>query len=128
MKGIVVDVKATQKSVVIETIMPPKKGALSLNDRSGTVEYIVIVPQTARITKLELANGEMLVAGLRGGSAKAYLVNGLLTAHNCFGDLDFTIVNGRLEALYDWWDKRNFSVRLSSSRGNIRAIPSGRRA
>jgi hypothetical protein len=122
LKDIVVDVKATPKSVAIETIMPPRRGRLGLSDRSGTVDYIVIVPQTVRITKLELANGEMLVAGLRGGSARAHLVNGLLTAHNCFGDVDFTIVNGRLEVVYDWWDKRRFSVKLSSSHGNIRAI------
>jgi hypothetical protein len=122
LRGIVVDVKATPKSVAIETIMPPRKEGLSLSDRSGTVEYIVIVPQTVRITKLELANGEVLVEGLRGGSARGHLVNGLLTAHNCFGDLDFTIVNGRLEVVYDWWDKRNFSVKASSQNASIRAI------
>jgi hypothetical protein len=122
LKSIVVDVRATPKSIAIETIIPPKKRALSLSDRSGTVEYIITVPQTIRITRLELVNGEILVEGLRGGSASAHLVNGLLTAHNCFGDLDFTIVNGRLEVVYDWWDNTKFSVRLSSSHGNIRAI------
>ncbi len=122
LKSIVVDVKATGKSVAIETIFPPKKGALSLSDRSGTVEYIVTVPQTIRITKLDLVNGEILVEGLRGGSATAHLVNGLLTAHNCFGDLDFTVVNGRLEVVYDWWDNTKFSVKLSSSHGNIWAL------
>jgi len=122
LKSIVVDVKATPKNVAIETIMPPKKGGLSLSDRSGTVEYVVTVPQTIQITQLDVVNGEVLVAGLEGGSATAHLVNGLLTARNCFGDLDFTIVNGRLEAVYDWWDNRKFSVRLSSSHGNIRAI------
>ena len=122
LKSIVVEVKATPKNVAIETIMPPRKKGLSLSDRSGTVEYVITVPQTIQITKLDLVNGEMLVAGLRGGSATAHLVNGLLTARNCFGDLDFAIVNGRLEAVYDWWDNRKFSVRLSSSHGNIRAI------
>jgi hypothetical protein len=122
LKSILVDVTATQKGVAIETIIPQRKSALSLGDRSGTVEFIVTVPQTIRITKLDLVNGEILVEGLRGGSASAHLVNGLLTAHNCFGDLDFTIVNGRLEVVYDWWDNRKFSAKLSSSHGNIRAI------
>ena len=122
LKGILVDVTATQKGVAIETIIPQRKSALSLGDRSGTVEFIVTVPQTIRITKLDLVNGEILVEGLRGGSVSAHLVNGLLTAHNCFGDLDFTIVNGRLEVVYDWWDNRKFSAKLSSSHGNIRAI------
>ena len=122
LKGIVVDVKATRKGVAIETIFPPKKSALSLSDRSGTVEYIVTVPHTIRITKLDLVNGEILVECLRGGSATAHLVNGWLVAHNCFGDLDFTIVTGRLEAVYDWWENTKFFVKLSSSHGNIRAL------
>ncbi|HEX7515889.1 MAG TPA: hypothetical protein VF345_01240 [Chthoniobacterales bacterium] len=122
LKSIVVDVRATTKSVAIETIFPPKKSALSLSDRSGTVDYIVTVPYTIRITKLDLVNGEVLVEGLRGGSATAHLVNGLLAAHNCFGDLDFAIVNGRLEVVYDWWENQKFSVKLSSSHGNIRAL------
>lgn len=122
LKSIMVDVRATQNGVAIETIIPPRKSALSLADRSGTVEYIVTVPHAVRITKVDLVNGEILVEGLHGGSATAHLVNGLLVAHNCFGDLDFTLVNGRLEAVYDWWDNRKFSVKLSSSQGNIRAV------
>ena len=93
--------KATRKSIAIETISPPKKSGLSLDDRSGTVEYIVTVPQSIRITKLDLVNGEVLVEGLRGGSATAHLVNGWLAAHNCFGDLTFTIENGRLDVVGD---------------------------
>jgi hypothetical protein len=122
LKSILVDVRATPKSVTIETIFPAKKSALSLSDRSGTVEYIITVPHTIRITKLDLVNGEVLVEGLRGGSATAHLVSGWLAAHNCFGDLDFTIVNGRLEVAYDWWDNTKFTVKLSSSHGNIRAL------
>ena len=122
LKSIVVDVRATRKSVAIETIFPPKKSALSLGDRSGTVEYVIIVPQTTKITQLELVNGEVLVEGLRGGSATAHLVNGGLAGHNCFGDLDFTIVNGRLDVAYDWWENTEFSVKLSSVHGNIRAL------
>ena len=95
---------------------------MSLSDRSGTVEYIVTVPHTIRIAKLDLVNGEILVEGLRGRSATAHLVNGWLAAHNCFGDLDFTIVNGRLEVAYDWWEHTKFSVKLQSSYGNISAF------
>jgi DUF4097 and DUF4098 domain-containing protein YvlB len=121
LKSIVVDVRATRKSVAIETILPPKKSALSLGDRSGTVEYIIIVPQTTKIAQLELVNGEVLVEGLR-GSATAHLVNGWLAGHNCFGDLDFTLVNGRLDVAYDWWENTKFSVKLSSVHGNIQAL------
>jgi hypothetical protein len=123
LKGIVVDVKATRSSVAIDTIFPPRKNALS--DRSGTVDYIVIVPQTTRITKLDLVNGEMLVEGLRGGSATAHLVNGWLGGHNCFGELNLSIVNGRLDVAYDWWDDHNFTATASSVNAALRAIVPG---
>ena len=122
LEKIVVDVKATRKSVAIETIFPPRENGFSLSDRSGTVDYIIIVPQTTKITQLELVNGEVLVDGLRGGSATAHLVNGWLAGHNCFSDLNLRIENGRLDVAYDWWENTKFSVKLSSVRGNIRAV------
>lgn len=125
LKQIVVAVKATPKSVVIETIFPPRKNGFSLSDRSGTVEYNLIVPPTTRITNLDLVNGEVLVEGLRGGSASARVVNGWVAGHNCFGDLNLRLENGRLDVAYDWWENAKFSVKLSSVHGNIRAwIPS----
>ena len=126
LKRIEVDVKATAKSVAIETIFPPKGNALSLADRSGTVDYIITVPPAVRITNLDLEKGEISIEGLRQGSATAHLVNGWLLARNCFADLDLRIGNGRLDLAYDWWENARFSVKLSSSHGNVLAfIPSG---
>jgi hypothetical protein len=121
--GIIVDVKATRNSIAIGTTFPPRRNALS--DRSGTVDYILIVPQTIKITRLDLVNGEVLVEGLRGGSASAHLVNGWLGGHNCFGDLDLSIETGRLDVAFDWWETRKFSVKASSTRGSLRAILPG---
>ena len=123
LKGIVVDVKATGNSVTINTTFPPRKNAVS--DRSGTVDYILVVPHTVKITQLDLTNGELLVEGLRGGSATAHLINGWLAAHNCFGDLDLNIVNGRLDVGYDWWENGAFSVKMSSTNANLRAFLPG---
>src|SRR5437762_2454528 len=121
LQGIVVDIKASQSGVAITTSFPPRKNALS--DRSGTVDYIIVVPQTARITDLKLTNGELLVEGLRnGGKAKAHLVNGWLAGHNCFGDLDLSVETGRLDVVYDWWENHEFAIKAASTRGNIRAI------
>jgi hypothetical protein len=121
LEAIVVDVKATQSGVAITTTFPPRKNAIS--DRSGTVDYIIVVPQTARVTDLNLTNGEVLVEGLRpGGSAKARLVNGWMAGHNCFGDLDLAVETGRLDVAYDWWENHQFSIKAFSSRGNIRGF------
>src|SRR2546421_2694026 len=120
LQGIVVDVKATRNSVAITTSFPPRKNALA--DRSGTVDYIIVAPKTVRITDLSLTNGELLVDGLRGGSANAHLVNGWLAGHNCFADLTLAVETGRLDVAYDWWENHKFSVKASSTRGNVRAI------
>lgn len=118
--GIVVDVKATRSNVTIDTIFPPGKNAWS--DRSGRVEYSIIVPKAIKITRLDLVNGEMMVKDLRGGSATAHLVNGWLGGVNCFGELNLSIVNGRLDVAYDWWENHKFSVKASSVNGALRAI------
>src|SRR2546423_663415 len=121
LQQIVVDVKAARNSVAITTSFPPRKNALS--DRSGTVDYSIVVPPSVRITDLTLTNGELLVEGLRnGGSAKAHLVNGWLAGHNCFGNLDLAVETGRLDVTYDWWENHEFAVKAFSTRGNVRAI------
>ena len=121
LKGIVVDVEASRNAVAITTTFPPRKNALG--DRSGTVDYIVVVPQSARITDLKLTNGELLVDGVRnGGSVKARLVNGWLGAHNCFGNLDLAVETGRLEIGYDWWENHDFAIKALSTRGNLHAF------
>ena len=65
LQGIIVDVKASRSRIAITTSLPPRKNLLS--DRSGTVDYIIVVPQTARLADLKLSNGEILVEGLRPG-------------------------------------------------------------
>jgi hypothetical protein len=120
LKGIVVDVQASRKMVTINTTFPPRKNALS--DRSGTVDYIVIVPQAMRITQLELVNGEVTIEGLRGGSAKAQVKNGWIAGQNCFADLDLTVETGRLDVFHGWWENHKFSVKGSSNRGIVRAF------
>lgn len=120
LKGIVVDVQATPKIVTIGTTFPPRKNALS--DRSGTVDYIVIVPQAIKITQLELVNGEVTIEGLRGGSAKAHVTNGWVSAQDCFADLDLAVETGRLDVFYGWWENHKFDVKGSSDRGIVRAF------
>jgi hypothetical protein len=120
LQGIVVDVKATRLNVAIDTFFPPRKNAWS--DRSGRVEYFLTVPETITITKLDLVNGEVMVKDLRGGSATAHVVNGWLGGVNCFADLNLSIVNGRLDVAYDWWENHKFSAKASSVRGALRAI------
>jgi hypothetical protein len=121
-----VKVVADAGSTMIDTIFPPKKEGWGFGDRSGTVDYIIIVPDSTRIGNLEVVNGEISVDGLRDSSAKARLVNGRMFSHNCFGDLDFAVTNGRLDFFYDWWEPGTFTIEGAIVNGNIQAfVPRG---
>ena len=96
-----------------------------LFDRSATVDYTIIVPETSKITRVELINGEVSIDGIRGGSVDASLTTGRLYAHNCFGNLRLTVDNGGLDLGYDWWEQRSFSIDAQIARGSVRAFIPG---
>jgi hypothetical protein len=122
--GISVKVSARSNSVSIETDFPPAK-KWGFGDRSGTVDYVLVVPQTCRITNLELTNGEVLVDGVRGAITNARLTNGRLFGHNCFSNIDLGVASGNLDVAYDWWEETKFSINAKIEDGNLRAsIPS----
>jgi len=124
LKAISVQISARPNSISIETIYPPDSGA-GFSDRSGTVDYVIVVPPTIRISKLELTNGEMQLEGMRSEEAHAQLGNGRLLAHNCFGDLDLSLNTGNLAIAYDWWEEQAFSIHATIQNGNAFAyIPS----
>lgn len=119
-----IKVSAQPSAVSIETNYPPRK-KWGLSDRSGTVDYTVIVPQTCAISKLQLENGELLVEGMRGLDIDAHLGNGRLFAHNCFASMNLTTTSGAIDVYYDWWEDHQFSASAEIVNGSIRAfIPS----
>jgi DUF4097 and DUF4098 domain-containing protein YvlB len=121
---IAVNVSVRPGSVSIETRFPPKQ-TWGFFDRSGTVDYIIVVPKTAKISHLELANGEVLIDSMQGEDVHANLTNGRLFAHNCFGDLHLAVMSGGLDVIYDWWEQRRFSVEADIVNGNARAFIPG---
>src|SRR5205085_8105009 len=75
LNAIVIRVDARPDAVNIETTPPPTPRH-RFSDRSGTVEYTINIPQTARITRVELPNGELVIDGMRGASIAACLGRG----------------------------------------------------
>src|SRR4029079_2528608 len=53
LNAIAIRVDARQDAVTIET-MPPRAPSHHFSDRSGTVNYSINIPQTARIARVEL--------------------------------------------------------------------------
>jgi len=124
LQSISVNVSAQPNSISIETIFPPTKN-WSFSDRSGTVDYIIIVPETARIARLELRNGEISVAGMQGGDVHANPGNGRLFIRDCFCDVQAREVTGALILMYDWWNPRKFSADTQIVDGNLFAVIPG---
>src|SRR5881227_3191816 len=80
LNAIAIRVDARQDSVNIETTSPPAPRH-HFSDRSGTVEYTINVPQTARIARVELPHGELVIDGMRGASIAANLGSGRSEEH-----------------------------------------------
>src|SRR5207247_8698592 len=118
LKQIAINVSVQPSSVSIETNFPPEQ-TWGLFDRSGTVEYTIVVPQTANISRLELANGEASVEEMRGRSVNARLGSGRLFDHNCFSNADFAVSRGTLTLAYEWWVPGKFSVLANIADGNV---------
>jgi hypothetical protein len=127
LKNISVNVTRQAKAISIETGYPAKPN-WGWGDRSGTVDYIITVPQATTIARVELSNGEVLLNGLRGGSVHAFLQNGCMSAENCFSDLHLAVTTGGLDFRYDWWETRKFSLDAEIVHGNARAFMPGEAA
>ncbi len=121
LKEIAIDVSVQPTSVSITTKLPPKP-KWALFDRSGTVDYTIVVPATAHISQLRLDAGELLVDGMHGRSVHAWLGDGRMIARNCFTNIDFALRRGNLTLSYDWWQPESFSVQADIARGNAWAF------
>ena len=116
-----INVSASSRSVSITTKFPakPKWG---LSDRSGTVDYTIVVPGTANISGVTLDAGEILLDGMRGQATRARLGDGRLFVRNCFAGFDVAVRRGNLIVSYDWWEQSNFSAHGNIAQGNAWAF------
>src|SRR5437899_7034871 len=114
---IAVSVDLKPGSVAIGTKFPPRP-KWGFFDRSGTVDYTIVVPATASISGLDLDAGEILVDGMRGQTTRARLGEGRVFTRNCFTNLDLAVRRGNLILSYDWWEENNFSAEATIARGN----------
>jgi hypothetical protein len=114
---IAIDVSAKPGAVSVITKFPPQP-KWGLRDRSGTVDYTIVVPETASISALDLNAGEVLLDSMRGREVRARLNDGRIFARNCFTNLDLTANRGTLTLSYDWWEEEKFSAQANVAQGN----------
>ena len=105
-------------SISIETTSLPKR-KWSLHDRSGTIDYIITMPQHMKTIDAELINGEISVDGLREGSVEARLTNGRVSARNCFANFDCNVSSGAIDFYYNWWEAGDYLVKAAIPNGSI---------
>ena len=118
LRQIRVETTSHSDSLVIRTIIPQIRGLFA--DRSGTVGYTVTVPETAQLA-LTLANGEVNLQGLRGGTAKVELTNGRISAIDCFARIEARATTGMMEILFNWWENLPASFNYVLQQGTIMA-------
>jgi hypothetical protein len=120
LNAIGIRVDARPDAVNIETTPPPTPRH-RFSDRSGTVEYTINIPQTARIARVEMPNGELVIDGMRGASIAASLGRGQLAIHNCFCDQTIHVIQGGLNVFFDWMEERPFAIQAEIDDGNVLA-------
>jgi len=120
LNAIAIRVDARPDAVNIETTPPPAPRH-PFSDRSGTVEYTINVPQTARIARVELPHGELVIDGMRGAPIAANLGSGQLITHNCFCDQNIHVNQGGLNVFFDWLEERPIAIEAVIEDGNALA-------
>ena len=118
LRALAMRVTSQGDSVSIETTSPPKN-KWSLRDRSGTIDYIITMPEHMKTIDVELVNGEISVDGLREGNLEARLTNGRMSARNCFANLDCNASSGAIDFYYDWWEAGDYLVKAVIPNGSI---------
>ena len=121
LREIAIDVSVQPTTGSIRTKFPPKP-RWALFERSGTVDYTILLPATASISQLRLVAGEVVVDGMRGPSVHAWLGDGRMLAHNCFTRIDLALQRGNLTLSYDWWEHGTFSVHANIAQGSAWAF------
>jgi hypothetical protein len=124
LNAIQIEITGQGDAVNINTSKPPAP-RWGLSDRSCTVDYVINLPQHARIASVEVPNGELIIHGMRGGAIKAVLANGRLTSHDCYCDQNLRVQRGGLDLFFNWNDERPIAVDGTIENGNIWAVVPG---
>lgn len=107
LRRIAIEITAAGKAVSIETVFPENPPASSLfADRSGTVDYLLLIPEGSTLAEVQLKTGEVVIEGMHGGPVNGALENGKMTVLNCFADTTVAVGRGRLDIGYQWWEDR----------------------
>lgn len=123
LKNININVVAESGSISISTSMlPQKRGALRAPD--SMVDFLLVVPRTITIARVELEEGKLFIEGMKGDDVRANVVDGQVTIRNCSRNVHIALANGDLDLSYDDWGEAPFTAYAQITHGNARiSIP-----
>jgi DUF4097 and DUF4098 domain-containing protein YvlB len=125
LKNINITVAAAPDSVSISTAVMPQKKKSRLTG-ADTVDYVLVVPRTVKIARLEMDDGEVLIEGMEGEDVRASVVDGKLTVRDCCGNVQVAVANGDLDLSYEHCGERPFFTEAQITHGSVRvSIPRG---
>lgn len=107
-------IEAHEDHIHIETDYSKSRGQ---NNEGASVDFVLRVPEGARVDELELVNGDLTLSNLS-GKVKASLVNGEVEASSLSGSLGLESVNGRINLTFDELGDGQ-SIDLESVNGSI---------
>jgi len=98
LRNISINVTAQPNDVLIKTnfVRPKGKPFLGGGDR---VDYDLVVPSTAKITRLDVDDGRVMIESMRSSELRATVVDGQLEMRNCRGDIHLSVQNGDLSII-----------------------------
>lgn len=106
-------------AMTIDTYYPPIREGL-FEDRSGTVEYTILVPQNCTVSHLELSQGEVQIEGLRGSGVDVHLTKGRINIRSCFSPMRISLGSGGIDVVYNWWEQGPFSLAAEVAKGDVK--------
>jgi len=119
LKDITLNVSAEPGDVLIKTAFLRQK-KMPFFAGTGAVDYMLVVPRTARIARLDLDDGKVSVEGIQSTDIRANVVDGQLVIQNCCGNLKVSVGNGPLDLAYGRCDGPYFSADAQVLNGNVR--------
>ena len=123
LKDININVAAAPDAVSISTAVLPQKKKSLLSGLS-TVDYVLVVPRTIKIARLDLEEGKVLIEGMEGEDMRANVVDGQLTVRNCCGNIHVAVAKGDLDLSYEDCAGHSFVADAQVIHGNARvSIP-----
>ncbi|MBA2733100.1 MAG: DUF4097 family beta strand repeat protein [Acidobacteria bacterium] len=124
-------VRSDMNAIHIQTDYPQRTQTFTDGEgrynNPATVEYTLTVPRNARISSIELINGDLDIDGIT-GDVTASSINGRVSGHELMGQVRLSTINGKCEAIFGRLNETK-SISLGSINGPVAMmIPSNSNA